>query len=202
MNAPRGSLPLGFVAVLLMLSPACGAGIGQSITFEDQPFGNIAGNSLTIVAGGVPVTFSGVGLQVRPLGDVFPSGRMLSTRIDSEVITVTFGGLSVLFAEFENHINGRYTSEVDVITGTAFNAAGSIVDSAMNSDTIFRLEGPGITRIVYDDDNQGGGYLIDNFHFLVVPEPASSTMAFTCAVSCILLRVRCRFARCRQPVAQ
>jgi hypothetical protein len=143
------------------------------------------------------VTFAGVGLQIRSLGGPFPDGRLLSTRFDSEVITVTFGGLSVLFAEFENYINGRFTDEVDVINGRAYNAAGSIVDSATNADSIFRLDGAGITRLVYDDDNHGDGYLIDNFHFLAVPEPASTTLVFACAVACLFRQIGSRSARFR-----
>jgi hypothetical protein len=191
MNTLKWSIPAGIVVALIMLSPAHATSVAPLITFDDQPFGSIAGQTLTIVAGDTPVTFSGTGLQIRSFGGSFPDTLALSTFGDSEVITVTFGGRVVQFVEFENFINGRYTDEVDFITGTAFNAAGHVVDMTTNADTIFRLEGPGITRVVYDDDNFGGGYLIDNFRFLVVPEPTSSALVMGTA-ACVLVFPRRR----------
>jgi hypothetical protein len=157
-------------------SPAAYAAVNPTVVsglidFEDQPVGAIAGNSLTIVSSGVPVTFSGVGLQIRTYGSAFPPTKGLSTLVDSEVITVEFGGELMQFVQFENIINGRYTAETDVVTGKAFDAANNLLDTETSAATIFRLDGPNIAKVVYDDDNMGGGYIIDNFEFATVPEP-------------------------------
>lgn len=147
-----------------------------TITFDEIPVGMIPGGTLTLNVGGIEVTFSGLGLQIRQFGAPFPSTRVLSTLTDIQPITVTFGGgITADLVEVENLINGRFTSEIDVIRGDAFDPSNVLLDSASNSNTIHRLVGPDIARVVYDDvaGPHGNGYVLDNFTFTPVPEPTS-----------------------------
>jgi hypothetical protein len=160
-------------SLFVSLGTCFGAGQVGFIDFEDQPVGFIVGGTLTVNAAGIPVTFSGLGLNIREFGPPFPPTKVLSTAVDSQSIIVTFGASAQLnYAEIENLINGRFTDEVDIIKGTAFNLANLPIDTETSAATILRLDGPGIVRVQYDD-SESTGYVIDNFRFEVVPEPTT-----------------------------
>ena len=142
------------------------------ITFQDQPIGTYPGATVTITAGGVPVTFSGTGLQIRDIADLgFPPGssRTLSTPVDLEPITaiVDFGeGVTVNFVQIRNWISGVYTTEVDTIVMSAYDASNNLLGTVTSSAEFISLAFPGIKRVVFDDVNDTG-YLIDEFQFVV-----------------------------------
>jgi hypothetical protein len=165
------------LALILGVAEPAGALV---IDFENLAVGPIAGDTITLNVGGVDVTFSGAGLQVRQYGiehptSPFPTTKVLSTTLDVRPITITFqSGFSANYVEVENIVNGTYTPEVDVIVGTAYDVDSAVLDSQTNSNTIHHLTGPGIVRVVYDDDPHGEGYVLDNFSF--VPEPSSLTL--------------------------
>lgn len=162
------------------------------ITFETVPVGLIAGDSITINAGGVNVTFTGAGLRIRQFSTPYPNTRVLSTLFDKNPITATFGsGYTADYVEIENIINGRFIAETDVIGGTAYNANNLVLDTKTNSNTIHHLGGPGIASIVYDDIPDGQGYVLDNFTF--VPEPSSLALVGLMGLFVGRRRVRYRF---------
>jgi hypothetical protein len=143
------------------------------ITFQDQPVGPYPNGSVTISAGGVPVTFSGTGLHIRDLtADGFPPGssRALSTPSDLEPITaiVDFGeGVSVNFVQIRNWISGVYTPEVDTIVMSAYDGSNNLLGTVTSSAEFISLAFPGIKRVVFDDVSNSTGYVIDEFRFVV-----------------------------------
>ena len=148
------------------------------IDFNSLTPGPVPGGVLNITADGVPVTFSATGLMVHDLSATFGGERVITSGSFFDPITVTFGGgYTALFAEVENHINGEITSEVDVIMGTAYNAANVAIDTETNSNEIHHLDGPGIAWIEYDDVNDLTAFVIDNFTFEAVPEPTTLGLA-------------------------
>jgi hypothetical protein len=144
--------------------------------------GSYPGGTVTITAGGIPVTFEGPGLRIRQFGAPFPDTRVLSTTQDAGPITVLFPvGSPAIYVEFENIINGRYTREVDNPIGTAYDIGNNVLDMLQSSATWHRLEGPGIVKVVYVEGARFEGFVIDNFRFEFtpsgVPEPATYALA-------------------------
>jgi hypothetical protein len=142
------------------------------ITFQDQPIGPYPNGTVTISAGGVPVTFSGTGLHIRAITAAgFPPGasRTLSTPSDFEPITaiVDFGeGVTANFVQIRNWISGVYDGEVDTIVMSAYDASNNLLGTVTSSAEFISLAFPGIKRVVFDDVNSTG-YVIDEFRFVV-----------------------------------
>jgi hypothetical protein len=167
----------GFVvAVMLICLQGASPASGTVIDFNSLTPGSVPGGVLNLTAGGVPVAFSGTGLQVFDLGSPFFE-RVLATGNFQDPITVTFGGgFTALLVEIENHIDGALSAEVDVIAGEAFDAVDFSLDVQTNSNETHHLDGPGIVKVVYDD--VASGFAIDNFTFQSVPEPGG--LVLTC----------------------
>jgi len=185
------NLLLILVAISLCFGTAFAAPI--TIDFESEPVGVYGGGSVTITVGAIPVHFSGPGLQIRQFGSPFPNTRVLSTSADAGPITISFGGGFLAdYVEFENIVNGRYTSEVDSPIGTAYDSASNVLDTLQSSATIHRLNGPGIASVVYTEAATGEGFVIDNFTFdgTVVPEPSSLWLAAAGIVAILIGRRR------------
>jgi hypothetical protein len=150
-----------------------------TIDFESETVGPIPGDTLVVPFPDFNVTFQGAGLRIRQFGGVFPTTRVMSTTDDSQPITVTIdNGHTFDFTQVTNIINGTHTVEVDVISGSAFDASNTLLDQQTNSLTFHLLNGPGIVTAIYDDGQTG--YVLDDFTFTtspptpaVVPEPAS-----------------------------
>lgn len=180
-------LTIYVVIAVIAILPTTLLAVVVVIDFEDQPVGSYLGETVTITAGGIDVTFTGPGLRIRQFGDPFPNTRVLSTNSDAGPIMVTFGGgFTATYVEFENLINDRYTSEIDSPCGTAYDAFEVVLDAACNSNTIHHLDGPGIAKVVYVEGSPNEGFVVDNFAF--VPEPA--TICLLGLGSLILLRRR------------
>ena len=172
------------------------AAVPISIDFEGVTNADISADTLVISTAAGNVTFTGVGLRIRDLPSSFPLGNVLSTTGDTQPITVTFApGVELLYAEVENRINGRFTSEVDVIVANAFDATSTVLDTETSSATILRMDGPGITRLTYDDSTPTTGYVLDNFVFEVadsvpVPAPAALLLLGTALAGLTTMRRR------------
>jgi hypothetical protein len=145
---------------------------GLMITFQDQAVGSYADGTVTLLAGGVPVTFSGTGLQIRDITSFgFPAGasRTLSTNVgpyEPISATLTFPeGVTANFVQIRNWISGVYTTESDTIVMSAYNASGVLLGTVTSSAEFVSLAFPGIAKVVFDD--VGTGYLIDEFQFMV-----------------------------------
>ena len=174
---------LAVVAALAVAGPI-------TIDFEGQPVGLYPGGTVTITAGGIPVIFQGPGLRIRQFGAPFPNTRVLSSYLDAGPITVLFPvGLSAIYVEFENIVNGRYTLEVDKPIGTAYDIGNNILDMLQSSADWHHLDGPGIVKVVYVEGAQFEGFVIDNFRFEAIPEPATMWLA---AVGVLVFLVRRR----------
>tara|TARA_R110002073_G_scaffold37866_1_gene108912 strand:- start:64978 stop:65574 length:597 start_codon:yes stop_codon:yes gene_type:complete len=142
--------------------------------FEAQAAGGVAGEMMTLNSQGVDVTFSATGLQIRDFGASFGgAGHVLSSAGDAGPITAEFSS-GVNFVSFENLINGRYDSEVDMIDGWAYDAADNLVDSFSGSTADFATLTGDIWRVVYQESVPFAGFVMDNFSFRV---PAPSAMA-------------------------
>ena len=145
---------------------------GLMITFQDQAVGSYADGTVTLLAGGVPVTFSGTGLQIRDITSLgFPAGasRTLSTNVgpyEPISATLTFPeGVTANFVQIRNWISGVYTTESDTIVMSAYNASGVLLGTVTSSAEFVSLAFPGIAKVVFDDVETG--YLIDEFQFIV-----------------------------------
>lgn len=155
------------------------------IDFEGLSTGAIAGDSITITADGVDVTFSGTGLKIRTLGGAFDATygqtRYLSTSGDSGEITVTFGGgFEAMVASILNPINGTATTEIDTIFANAFDSSSALLGTATSSAAILTLGALGIASLTYDDAVDGTGYVIGYFEFSgprTAPVPTPATLA-------------------------
>lgn len=185
---------IALLALLFSWAPVSLAGV---IDFENQPFGNVAGETLVIESDGVTVTFTGIGLQIRTLGggfdETYCQSRYLSTSGDSEEITVTFSS-SVNDVTILNPINGSVTGEIDEIDGEAYDAGDALLDSFSNADVLPTLIGPGITRVTYDDVSDGNGYVIGALSFneplapcATTPVPAMSPLGLSALVMLSLI---------------
>lgn len=166
---------VALVSLMIGWAPAAFAG---TVDFEDQDYGLVAGNTLVVEVGGITVTFTGEGLQIRTLGGNFDSTycqtKYLSTSGDSQQITVTFSE-GVDDVTILNPINGTATAEVDEIAGNAYDSGDALLDSFSSTGDIDPLVGPGITRVTYDDVG-GTGYVIGALSFngpLVPCQPAA-----------------------------
>ena len=160
---------------VLMFAPGAFAAV---IDFEDLDVGAIPGEELVYEVDDVTVTIQGTGLRIRTLGGSFDAEygqtRYLSTSGDSAEITVTFTNGSADFITILNPINGTVTGEVDIINAEALDDDDIVVDSKTSSDALLTLDGPGIARATYDDDDTG--YVIGYIEFDVTP--ADGTAAF------------------------
>lgn len=149
------------------------------ITFQDQPLGPYADETVTIAAGGTFVQFSGRGLQIRDIqGHGFPDGasRVLSTIGDIDRITATFApGFTTNFVQVRNWISGTFSGEVDTIVMSAFDASRSLLGTVVSSNDFVSVSFPGIAMVTFDDPRDREGYVIDDFTFggTPVPEPGS-----------------------------
>jgi hypothetical protein len=163
---------------LVAAAPAGAAPI--TIDFESLPFGAIAGGTFTVNAGGVDVTFSGSGLNIRTLGNAFNAqygSHYLSTTNDIQLITITFGGgFQATFVTIVNPLNGSVSAEIDTIVANAFDSSSANIDTDTSSAEQLTLNGPGIVRATYDDV-AGSGYVIASITFdgavADVSEPAT-----------------------------
>jgi len=170
------------LCLVAVISLSCSLGFAAPLTidFEGEPVGVYGGGSVTITVGAIPVTFTAPGLRIRQFGPPFPNSRVLSSSADAGPITVSFGaGFLADYVEFENIVNGRFTSEVDSPIGTAYDMASNVLDTLQTSATIHHLDGPGIASAVYVESVTGEGFVLDNFTFEgeVVPEPSSLWLA-------------------------
>lgn len=161
------------IAVLATLSLTASAALATDFDFESVPVGPLAGDTLVLTSQGVNVTFSANALQIRDFGGNFGNaGHVLSSWDDAGPITAVFSQ-AVQSVSFENIINGRYSSEVDFIDGWAYDAGNNLVDSVSGSSADFlTLSGAGIVRVVWQEANVGGGFVVDNVSF-VIPAPGS-----------------------------
>lgn len=168
------------VLAVLTLTSQVGAGI-VVIDFESDPVGDIAGGTLVKKFGFGTVTFTGLGLRIRQFGDPFPFTRVLSTASDTQPIMVTFSGATADFITITNLINGKYTGEIDIIDGWAFDSDNVLLDFQSNSDMFHTLTGPGIASAMYAENSPGEGYVIDDFTFQI-PGPGGLALLSIAAV--------------------
>ncbi|MDX2016587.1 MAG: hypothetical protein SFY95_02970 [Planctomycetota bacterium] len=133
------------------------------IDFE-TPFAS--GPSVTFVSDGVSVTFSDPGsvFHVASFGSPFPDDGVLFP--GSYNLTVTFSS-AVDNVTVGNLVTGLYTSEVDVITGMAYDSSNNLLGTVTNSNTAHTLAFTGISKIVYTAPNTG--FAISYLSF--VPSP-------------------------------
>jgi hypothetical protein len=166
---------LGLSLAALLSAPAAAASF--TIDFEALGSGTFVGESYSVTVGGVVVTFSGEGLQIRTgFGFFTGSGNaVLSTTSDSAAITVTFS-VPVDQVSIYNPLNVELGGEIDVISGIASSASG-VVDSFTSATGSPSLNGPGIVSVVFDDVPDGEGYVLDLLSFSIggtpVPAPAA-----------------------------
>lgn len=154
-----------------------GAGIDFDFDFEDQSPGLASGETLTLNSQGVDATFTAPELQIRFLSGSFDT-QVLSSRADAGPIEVSFS-TPVQEVSFENVINGRFSSEVDFIAGTAFDIDDNIIDSfALTDESFPTLSGAGIARVVWEGAGDGTGFVIDNVSFVIPSPGAASLLAF------------------------
>lgn len=144
------------------------------IDFEAFPIGPLAGDTLVTSAGGVGVTFSGLGLNIRTLPGAFTgAGNVLSTQTDFQQITVDFDQ-AVNNLSFRNWISGNFTPEIDNINVDVFDINNVLLGSVSTStDLDVAIPFAGVGRLQFDDF-RSTGYVLDNIQFdsVSVPEPA------------------------------
>jgi hypothetical protein len=169
------------LSVVLLLSVALLSSTAQAglIDFDDLPIGPVAGNSLTVEADGVEVTFSGNQLQIvsyeaGSFGQYFPgTGNQITAGGDwvGDLIVEIESGYTFDFIEIENHLSGDPPLyETDIITGMAYASNGALIDSFTSGLEIATLTGPGITRATFGAFETA--FAIDNFRFTAIPEPS------------------------------
>ena len=171
----RLALPLVAVVGICVFATPTSA---DTITFQDQPFGQYPGGAVSLGSGDTTVLFTGLGLQIRDISGLFPpaASRVLSTSGDVQPIIATFSeGFSTDFVRIRNWISGVYTDEVDTITMSAFDSSDALLGTVESSDQFISLAFRGIAKVTFDDLNDGRGYVIDDFTFDAnpVPEPTS-----------------------------
>jgi hypothetical protein len=184
-------------AVAAIMASGAFAASASVIDFQSFPVGAIAGGSTTITVDGVDVRFSAPGLQIRDITSFgFPAGssRVLSSTTDAGPIQVDFlNGFTADFVDFQNWINGTYTTEVDTPLGIAYDAAHNVLDTYQGSATIHHLNGPGIAEAIYTAPSTG--FVLDNFTFRgsssQVPE-GGSTLVLLGLSGLALFGARCR----------
>jgi len=164
------------VTALMGALPASGTVIDFNSIGLPSPSVN-QGTSFTVTADGVDVTFSSTANMF--IEDI-AGQRVLRADTFQEPITVTFGGgFTAAFVEIDDTDFYSGIPDVDVVTGEAFDASnvslGTNTVTFQTGSAIHHLNGPGIAKVVYDDVNTG--YVIDNFVFSAVPEPASLVLA-------------------------
>ncbi len=149
------------------------------IDFDDLAVQGFPGGSLSIVVDRIAVTFTGQRLEVVQIPQ-FPfanTGRQLTAGYYYGPLEAHLPpGYTFDFVEIENHVNGELSIEVDVITGTAFDASGRVIDSFTNSLEKPLLSGPGIARVRFEAPVTG--FSLDNFRFAVTPEPSTAVFLF------------------------
>lgn len=166
---------VGFAVVLL--SPAVLQ--AQLFDFQGEVVGPYAGGTTTITSTGVSARFSADGLQIRDIsGFGFPgaSSRVLSSSSDASVITMELlGGATATGITFRNWISGIYTSEVDNIVMSAYDASGNLLGSVTSSSEFISLSFAGISKVTWDD--VATGYVLDEVQLrgvsTTVPEPST-----------------------------
>lgn len=151
------------VACLLAVGAATSLAQGGLIDFEGFfP----SGPSVSYVSDGVTVMFSdpaGVfhlatfGGSFPIDGVLFPGSYNLTVTFSSAVDNVTVGNL----------ITGLYTSEVDVITGMAYDSSNNLLGTVTNSNPTHTLAFTGISKIVYTAPNTG--FAISYLSFVPAP---------------------------------
>ena len=162
------------------------------IDFQDQPVGSYPGEEVTICClarsapsepstGWADVTFVGNGLRIRDITSFgFPAGasRVLSTDpTDFATITATLvlpAGVTTDFVQIRNWVNGSYTSEVDIITMSAYDASDNLLGTVTSSAEFISLSFPGIAKVTFDDgvdpgSGQPTGYVIDEIQLYSPP---------------------------------
>lgn len=148
--------------------------------------GNNEIRTVTFTADGVDVTFSGFNLFVT--GPILGVSQTIATQgFGVYPVEVFFEkNITADYVEINNVVSGTYTSEVDVIVGTAFDALGSIVDTNTTGEFIHKLNGPGISSLLYTDSGNTG-FTLANFSFeysrVSIPEPSTvMLMSFGLAI--------------------
>ena len=159
MQIVKRVLPVLFAA--LMLADSARA---HTIDFDDLALGGFPGDTLVVDVDGVNVTFSGDGLATWSLDQVvFPgSGVQLVAGGFYGPITVeiepgySFDSISIinhLSSDFPRGTEPNITlpphSEVDVITGRAFDQDGLLVDSFTSDMRLASLTGTGIVILTF-----------------------------------------------------
>lgn len=121
-------------------------------------------------------------LNVRFFDSPFPTGNVLSTSNSDldKIIATEFKSLTS-FVQIENIIRGEFTTEIDVITASAFDEFGNLLGTVTQNpgDAFLTLTFPNMAKVVFNDVEGawGNGYVIDNLKIDVpttVPEPTSA----------------------------
>ena len=184
MQIVKRVLPVLFAA--LMLADSARA---HTIDFDDLALGGFPGDTLVVDVDGVNVTFSGDGLATWSLDQVvFPgSGVQLVAGGFYGPITVeiepgySFDSISIinhLSSDFPRGTEPNITlpphSEVDVITGRAFDQDGLLVDSFTSDMRLASLTGTGIVILTFEAPETA--FLLDDLSFVIVPEPNAALL--------------------------
>lgn len=101
-------------------------------------------------------------------GTSFPSDRVLLAA--SYNLTVTFS-VPVYDVTVGNLFTGLYTSEIDVITGVAYDSSNNPLGTVTNSNPAHTMPFTGITKIVYTAPTTG--FTLSYLSFLPAPSVAS-----------------------------
>ncbi|UJP05622.1 MAG: PEP-CTERM sorting domain-containing protein [Nitrosomonas sp.] len=161
------------MASLLAITSLANASL---INFQSESVGKYSNDTTTLLVDGVSVRFSGLGLNIRDISSSFPSGasRVLSSLSDSQMITMELlGGATTNSLTFHNWISGVYTWEIDEIFAQAFDASNNLLGSVTSSHEFIALNFNGMSRITFNDLNEGTGFVLDDLRFTTsaVPEP-------------------------------
>ena len=112
--------------------------------------------------------------------DIFPLiyGNVLSTTpSDLSIITSAFFALPADYVRIENPLHGVHSSEIDVITASAYDSANNLLGTVTQNpgDQFLELTYGGMASVSFNDvaGYWGNGYVIDNFAFNPVPEPGT-----------------------------
>jgi hypothetical protein len=195
----RSAQRTGTAAVLAAWLVGSGTASAEVITFQDQPLGLYPGGSVTVAAGPTSVVFTGPDLQIRDISGLFPpeASRVITTAGDAGVITASFApGFTASFVQITNWIHGRFTDEIDTIVMSAFDPSNTLLGTVTSSKALIGLSFPRIARVTFDDQNDGRGFVLDNFTFSATPVPEpGSLLLFGTGAGALLARLRVRKPR-------